>query len=164
MHRILFSLILIIVYLTPSLTLGCGPGELGPSIKITIKFLEGRFAGAPSSLKIDDDCDIIYRFHTKRDKGENDITLSINAKDLNAEIIQKQSEGRRRIYLECFHNDKCIIVNGFNKYGDNFNREYNNEKFSSSKKAFPIFITSEDPEETACIINAFVHLINLCQE
>ncbi len=164
MHRILFSLILIIVFLSPSLTLGCGPGELGPSIGITINFLESRFAGGPSSLKIDDDdCDITYRFHTKSDKGEKDVTVSANAKDLNAEIIQKQSEGRRRIYLECFHNDKCITVNGFNKYGDYFKREYNNEKFSSSEKAFPIFITSEVPEETS-IIDAFVHLIKLCQE
>ena len=163
MHRILFSLILIIVFLTPSLTLGCGPGELGPSIKITNNFLESRFAGGPSSLKIDD-CDIAYRFHTKSDKGEKDVTVSANAKDLNAEIIQKKSEGRRRIYLECFHNDKCITVNGFNKYGDNFNREYNNEKFSSSEKAIPIFITSGDPEETTSIIDAFVHLIKLCQE
>lgn len=164
MHRILFPLILIIVFLTPGLTLGCGPGELGPSIKITINFLESRFAGGPSILKIDDDdCDITYRFHTKSDKGEKDVTVSANAKDLNAEIIQKQSEGRRRIYLECSHNDKCITVNGFNKYGDIFNREYNNEKFSSSEKAFPIFITSEVPEETS-IIDAFVHLIKLCQE
>ena len=162
MHRILFSLILIIALLTPGLTFGCGPGELGPSIEITNNFLESRFAGGPSSLKIDE-CDIAYRFHTKSDKGEKDVTLSVNAKDLNAEIIQKQSEGRRRIYLECYNDDKCIIVNGFNKYGDNFNREYNNEKFSSSKKAFPIFITSEVPEETS-IIDAFVHLIKLCQE
>jgi hypothetical protein len=169
MHKILFPLILIIVFFTPSVTLGCGPGELGPSINITINFLESRFAGGPSSLKIDDDCDIAYRFHTKSDKGEKDVTLSANAKvsanakDLNAEIIQKQSEGRRRIYLECSHNDKCITVNGFNKYGDIFNREYNNEKFSSSEKAFPILITSEVPEETS-IIDAFVHLIKLCQE
>jgi hypothetical protein len=152
--------------------LGCGPGELGPSIKITINFLESRFAGGPSSLKIDD-CDIAYRFHTKSDniayrfhtksdKGEKDVTVSANAKDLNAEIIQKKSEGRRRISLECYHNDKCITVNGFNKYGDNFNRKYNNEKFSSSEKAFPI-LTSEVPEETS-IIDAFVHLIKLCQE
>ena len=161
MHRILFSLILIIVFLTPSLTLGCGPGELGPSINITINFFESRLAGGPSSLKIDaDDCDIAYRFHTKSDKGEKDVTVSANAKDLNAEIIQKQSEGRRRIYLECFDNDKCITVNGFNKYGDNFNREYNNEKFSSSEKAFPLFITSEVPEETS-ILDALVHLIKL---
>jgi hypothetical protein len=142
--------------------LGCGPGELGPSIQITNNFLESRFAGGPSSLKIDD-CDIAYRLHTKSDKGEKDVTLSANAKDLNAEIIQKKSEGRRRIYLECSHNDKCITVNGFNKYGDNFNREYKNEKYSSSEKAFPIFITSEVPEETS-IIDAFVHLIKLCQE
>ena len=164
MHRILFSLILIIFFLTPSSTLGCGPGELGPSIKITVKFLESRFAGGPSSLKIDDcNCDIAYRFHTKSGKGEKDVTVSANAKHLNAEIIQKQSEGRRRIYLECFHNDKCITVNGFIKYGDNFNREYNNEKFSSSGNAFPIVITSEAPEEIS-IIDAFVHLIRLCQE
>ena len=78
-------------------------------------------------------------------------------------LSKKKSEGRRRISLECFHNDKCITVNGFNKYGDNFNREYNNEKFSSSEKAFPVFITSEVPEETS-IIDAFVHLIKLCQE
>ena len=162
MYRILFFLILIIFFLTPRFTLGCGPGELGPSMKITIKFLESRFAGGPSSLKIDD-CDLAYRFHTKSDRGEKDVTVSANAKDLNAEIIQKQSEGRRRIYLECLHNDKCITVNGFNKYGDNFNREYNNEKFSSSERAFPIFITSEVPEETN-IIQAFVHLIKLCQE
>ena len=164
MHRILFSLILIIVLFTPGLTLGCGPGELGPSIKITINFLESKFTGGPSSLKIDDcDCDIIYRFHTKSDYGEKYLTVSANAKDLNAEIIQKQSEGRRRIYLECSHNDKCITVNGFIKYGDNFNREYNNEKFSSSGNAFPIVITSEAPEEIS-IIDAFVHLIKLCQE
>jgi len=163
MYRILFPLILIIVFLTPSLTLGCGPGELGPSIKITNNFLESRFS-APSSLKIDDDCNIAYRFHTKSDYGEKYLTVSANAKDLNAEIIQKKSEGRRRINLECFNNDKCITVNGFNKYGDNFNREYNNEKLSSSEKAIPIFITSEVPEETTSIINAFVHLIKLCQE
>ena len=162
MYRILFFLILIIFFLTPRFTLGCGPGELGPSMKITIKFLESRFAGGPSSLKIDD-CDLAYRFHTKSDRGEKDVTVSANAKDLNAEIIQKQSEGRRRIYLECLHNDKCITVNGFNKYGDNFNREYNNEKFSNNEKAFPIFITSEVSEE-ASIIDAFVHLIKLCQE
>jgi hypothetical protein len=163
MHKILFSLIPIIVFLAPSLALGCGPGELGPSIKITNNFLESRFAG-PSSLKIDDDCDIAYRLHTKSDKSEKDVTVSANAKDLNAETIQKKSEGRRRIYFECFNNDKCITVNGFNKYGDNFNREYNNEKFSSSEKAIPIFITSGDPEDTTNIINAFVHLIKLCQE
>jgi hypothetical protein len=79
MYRILFSLILIIVFLTPSLTLGCGPGELGPSIKITINFLESRFAGGPSSLKIDDDCDIAYRFHTKSDKGEKDVRKGCNS-------------------------------------------------------------------------------------
>jgi hypothetical protein len=158
MYRILFFLILIIVFLTPSLTLGCEP-----SIQITNKFLKGRFTD-PSSLKIDDDCDIVYRFHTKSNKEEKDLTLSANAKGLNAEFIEKQSEGRRRIYLECFHNDTCITINGFNKYGHNFNREYNNEKFSSSKKVLPIFITSEKPEETASIINAFVHLIKLCQE
>ena len=164
MHRILFSLILIIVFLTPGLTLGCGPGELGPSIKITIKFLESRFVGGPGSLKIDDcDCDITYRFHTKSDKGEKDVTVSVNAKDLNAEIIQTQSEGRRRIYLACSHDDKCITVNGFIKYGDNFDREYNNEKSSNSEKAFPIFITAEVPEEIS-IIDAFAHLIRLCQE
>ncbi|KPK29410.1 MAG: hypothetical protein AMK70_15915 [Nitrospira bacterium SG8_35_1] len=164
MNRILFPLMLVIVFLTPGLALGCGPGELGPSIQITINFLESRFTGGPSSLKINaDDCDITYRFHTKSDKGEKDVTVSANARDLNAEIIQKKSEGRRRLHLECFHNDKCITVNGFNKYGDNFNREYNNEKFSSSEKAFPIFITSEVPEETS-IIDAFVHLIKLCQE
>jgi hypothetical protein len=143
--------------------LGCGPGELGPSIKITINFLESRFTGGPGSLKIVDDCAIAYRFHTKSDKGEKDVTVSANAKDLNAEIIQKQSEGRRRIYLACSHNDKCITVNGFIKFGDHVDREYNNEKFSNSEKAFPIYITSEDPEETS-IINAFVHLIKLCQE
>jgi len=163
MYRILFSLIPIIVFLTPSLTLGCGPGELGPSIKITNNFLESRFTG-PSSLKIGDDCDIAYRLHTKSNKSEKDITVSVNAKDLNAEIIQKKSEGRRRVHLECFNNDKCITVNGFNKYGDNFNREYNTEKFSSSEEAIPILITSGDPEETTSIINAFVHLIKLCQE
>jgi len=163
MHRILFPLILIIVFLTPGLSLGCGPGELGPSIQITNNFLESRFTG-PSSLKIDDDCDIAYRFHTKSDRGEKDVTVSANAKYLNAEIIQKKSEGRRRIYLECFNNDKCITVNGFNKYGDNFHREYNNEKFSSSEKAIPVFITSGDPEETTAILNAVVHLIKLCQE
>jgi hypothetical protein len=162
MYRILFPIILIIVLLTPGLTLGCGPGELGPSIGITINFLESRFSGGPSSLKIDE-CDIAYRFHTRSDKGEKDVTVSANAKDLNAESIQKQSVGRRRIYLECLHNDKCITVNGFNKYGDNFKREYNNEKFSNSEKAFPILITSEVPEETS-IIDAFVHLIKLCQE
>ena len=165
MHRILVSLIFIIIFLTPSLTLGCGPGELGPSIQITINFLESRFAGGPTSIKIDDDnCNIAYRFHTKSDKGEKNITVSTNAKDLNAESIQKQSVGRRRIFLECYNNDKCITVNGFNNYGDNFKREYNNEKFSSSEKAFPIFITSEVPEETSIILDAFVHLIKLCQE
>ena len=162
MYRITFSLILIIVFLTPSLTLACGPGELGPSIDITNKFLEGRFAGGPGSLKIND-CDIAYRFHTKSDKGEKDLRLSVNAKDLNAEIVQKKSEGRRRVYLECLNNDKCITVNGFNKYGDSFNKEYNNEKFSSNEKALPIFITAEVPEETN-ILHAFVHLIKLCQE
>ena len=163
MHSFLFSLILIIVFFTPALTLGCGPGELGPSIKITTKFLESRFAGGPGSLKIDDDCDIAYRFHTKSDKGEKNVTVSVNAKDLNAEIIQKQSEGRRRIHLECSHNDRCITVNGFIRHGDNLIREYNNEKVSSSEKGFPIFITSEVPEEIS-IIDAFVHLIRLCQE
>ena len=164
MHRILFSLILFVFFLTPALTMGCGPGELGPSIKITIKFLESRFAGGPSSLKIDDcDCDIVYRFHTKSNKGDKDVTVTANAKDLNAEIIEKKSEGRRRIYLECSHNEKCITVNGFIKYGDNIDRVYNNEKFSSSEKAFPVFITAEMPEEIS-IIDAFVHLIRLCQE
>ena len=164
MHRILFSLILIIVFLTPGLTLGCGHGELGPSIKITINFLESRFADGPSSLEIDDcDCYITYRFHSKSDSGEKDVTVSANAKDLNAEIIHKRSVGRRRIYLECSHNDKCITVNGFIRQGDNFIREYNNEKVSSSEKGFPIVITAEVPEEIS-IIDAFVHLIRLCQE